>query len=107
MNTPDETPSRKMLSLALPYEIGHQLSAFAKTNGMTMGDAVAALLDCGAKNGLDCPRSLPGVQIQANAGGFVEISFGAFSMSPLTVAQARSFAGELRVTWLLASYRQL
>jgi hypothetical protein len=83
------------MSIKVPIERGQQLTAFADAHGLNMGEAIGALLDHGARTGLGNSQALPGIEVAAK-GSHVEIALSGFTLRPLTVAQAESFAAELR-----------
>jgi hypothetical protein len=83
------------MSIKVPIERGQQLAAFADAHGLNMGEAIGALLDHGARTGLGNSQALPGMEVAAK-GGHVEIALSGFTLRPLTVVQAESFATGLR-----------
>ena len=85
----------RAMMIRLPIERGMQLAAFADEHSLAYGEAIGLLLDHGAKTGLAIGLALPGIEIAGIAGN-VEIKLGGFVLRPVSVAQARSLAGQLR-----------
>jgi len=84
------------ISLRLPFETGTRLQNLADTLGATVTDAVATLLDHGARTGLGNTLALPGIEITCKADQLVHIKIDGIALRPQTASQAQSFAGSLR-----------
>jgi hypothetical protein len=86
---------QRAMSFRFPFERGQQLADFAYTHRLSMGDALGALLDHGAKTGLGNKLALPGIEITVR-GDMVHVRLEGFELRPLCSAQAKSLAGDWR-----------
>jgi hypothetical protein len=86
---------RGNMSIGVPVQIGRRLADFANAAHLTLGEALAALFDHGAKTGLRVSLQMPGIEIMGK-GDYLELAIDHFAPFRFHVAQVVWFAGQLR-----------
>jgi hypothetical protein len=86
---------RRNMSIGVPIEIGQRLADFADAAHLTLGEALADLLNHGAKTGLRVSLQMPGIEIMGK-GDYLELAIDHFASFRFHVAQVAWFAGQLR-----------
>jgi hypothetical protein len=86
---------RRNMSIGVPIEIGRRLADFADAAHLTMGEALATLLNHGAKTGLRVSLQMPGIEIMGK-GDHLEVAIDHIASFRFHVAEVAGFAGQLR-----------